>query len=217
MTATPFASTRPLPGALIDARIWLTLSWAGVAVFAAALTTLALLGRWDEALIAACFFLPLLAVKLVPHGLPNLLTAIITACFLISAGGWAWDWYGRFWWFDVLLHLVNPLVILAGSMFMLWKADLLSHAPRRGRFVIWATLLGFGLGVAWELFEYTYLPLTWPDTILDLVMDTAGAALGGWLAIWLIEQRGLSPQGHRRLSRLRAWALSRRVPRPVRR
>ncbi|TNC72588.1 hypothetical protein [Rubellimicrobium roseum] len=217
MSAAPIASTRPLPGALIDARLWLTLSWAGAVVFAAALATLALLGRWDEVLIATCFFVPMLVVKVLPHGLPNLFVAVMTACFLISAGGWAWDWYGRFWWFDVLLHLVNPLVIMAGSMFMLWKAELLAHAPCKGRFVLWSTVIGLGLGAAWEVFEYTYLPLTWPDTILDLVMDTAGAALGGWLAIWLIEQRGLPPEGHRRLSRLRIWALRGRVPAPVRR
>jgi len=216
MTAVPVASIRPLPGVLIDARAWIMLSWAGTVVFAAALATLALLGRWDEFGIAACFFGPLLAVKLTPHGLPNLLLAIITACFLVSAAGWAWDWYGRFWWFDVALHMLNPLVMMAGSMFMLWKAGLLSHAPRKGRFVMWSTALGFALGVVWEIFEFTYLPLTWPDTILDLVMDTAGAALGGWLAIWLIEQRGLPPQGQLHLTRLRAWALSRRVPAPVR-
>ena len=216
MTASPIrASTRPLPGASIDARIWLTLSWWGVGLFATSLAALLTLARWDELQIALCFFAPLLGIKLSPHGLPNLLTSFITACFLVSAAGWAWDWYGRFWWFDVVLHAVNPLVIMAASMFMIWKADLLTPAPYQGHFVLWSTLGGLGLGIAWELFEYTYLPLTWPDTILDLVMDGAGAALGGWLAIWLIDQRGLPPVGHYRLTHLRTWT-ARRVPLPVR-
>ena len=216
MTASPLrASTRPLPDASIDAKAWLALSWGGVAVFATALVMLPILGRWNELTIAACFFVPLLAVKLMPHGLPNLLSAIITASFLISAAGWAWDWYGRFWWFDVALHTSNPLVIMTASMFMIWKADLLAHAPRQGHFVLWSTGIGLALGMAWEVFEFTYLPLTWPDTILDLVMDTAGAALGGWFAIWLINQRGLAPVGHPRLQQLRTRA-SRRMPIPVR-
>lgn len=202
MTASPLqVSLHPRPGALIDARGWRALSWFGAVLFAAALTTLMLLGRWPELQIAACFFVPLLAVMLIPHGLPNLLVAVIVACILVSAAGWAWDWYAGLWWFDVVLHAVNPLVMMAASMFMLWKAAFLAHAPRKGRFVLWSTGLGLALGVAWELIEVTYLPLTWPDTILDLVMDTAGAALGGWLAIWLIEQRGQAPVGRRQRRR----------------
>lgn len=216
MTVAPFASTRPLPGLVIDARVWLVLSWAGVAAFAVALGTLLIEARWYELRIAACFFLPLVAFLLMPHRLPNLLMALATAAFLVSAGGWAFDWYGRFWWFDVALHTVNPLLIMTGVMFMLWKADLLAHAPRKGWFIVWSTGIGLVLGVGWELFEFTYLPLTWPDTILDVVMNTAGAALGGWFAIWLIDRRGLPPEGHRRLDELRARALARRVPVPVR-
>ena len=49
MTSIPLlASTRPLPGAIIDARIWLTLARAGTVVFAAGLATLILLRRWEE-------------------------------------------------------------------------------------------------------------------------------------------------------------------------
>lgn len=216
MTAAPLASTRPLPGLVIDARVWLVLSWVGVTAFAAMLGLLLMDGRWYELRIAACFFLPLVAFLLMPHRLPNLVMALATGCFLVSAAGWALDWYGRFWWFDIVLHTINPLLIMTGVMFMLWKADLLAHAPRKGRFVLWSTGIGLALGILWELFEFTYLPLTWPDTILDVVMNTAGAALGGWFAIWLIDSRGLPPEGHRRLAALRARALARRVPVPVR-
>ncbi len=216
MTAAPFASTRPLPGSVIDARSWLVLSWAGTALFGLTLGALMLEGRWYELRIAACFFLPLVAFLLTPHGLPNLLVALATGAFFVSAAGWAFDWYGRFWWFDVVLHTLNPLLIMTGVMFMLWKADLLAYAPRKGLFVLWSTGIGLGLGVAWELFEYTYLPLTWPDTILDVVMNTVGAAVGGWFAIWLIDRRGLPPEGHHRLDAFRARALARRVPMPIR-
>src|SRR5919112_288439 len=117
MTSIPLlASTRPLPGAVIDARVWLTLARIGTG-----------------------FFVPLLGVMVTRHGLPNLLVAVIAGCFLVSGAGWAFDWYGLFWWFDVVIHFVNPLVMMAGSMFMLWKADLLKYAPRKGRFVLWST------------------------------------------------------------------------------
>ncbi|MBP1807583.1 hypothetical protein [Rubellimicrobium aerolatum] len=215
MTATPLASTRPLPSHLIDAWGWLLLSWAGIAVFAAALAALAFHGRWHELTMAAAFFVPLLVIQLSPHGLPNLLVVIITACFLVSAAGWAWDWYRVVWWFDVALHAINPLVMMAASMFMLWKAEFLAHAPRKGRFVLWSTGLGLLLGLGWEGVEVTFLDLTWPDTLLDLVMDGAGSALGGSFAIWLIERRGRPAIGRRGRSRLAWWAEP--VPIPLRR
>ncbi|WP_210526742.1 hypothetical protein [Rubellimicrobium arenae] len=218
MTAIPRAAlVTPLPGSLIDSRGWLTMAWVGVLVFTAALVTLMALGRWDELQMAAAFYVPMVAVMLVPHGLPALLVAVIAGCFLISGAGWAWDWYSLFWWFDIALHTLNPFAIMAGSMFMFWKAGFLAYAPRKGRFVLWAAGLGLLIGIVWEVIEYTYLPLTWPDTILDIVMDTAGAALGGWFAIWLIEQRGLALVGPRRLAtfRVRPWS-AQPVPVPVR-
>lgn len=200
--------TRP---ALIDLPLWLALAWLGVALSAMGLAALVLLGRWPELGIAICFFLPLLALMLCPHGLPSLLMAGIAGCFLVSGAGWALDWYGLFWWFDVLIHGLNPVAMVAGSMFMLWKADLVASA-RPGRFVWLASLYGLALGIGWELIEVTYLPLTWPDTILDLVMDTAGAALGGWLGLWLIERRGGAPVGRRPVP----VAFRPRVPVPIR-
>lgn len=196
MTRRPAAS-RPSPPALTDGRGWLALSWAGAAAFAAGLCTLLLAARWAELRMASCFFLPLLALLLLPHGLPPLLVAVATGSVLLSAAGWALDWYSLLWWFDILLHALNPFVLVAGSMVMFWKAGFLGVRGREGRFVLCSALLGLALGLAWELFELTFLPLTWPDTILDLVMDMAGAALGGWFAAWLIKVRGQPPVGRR--------------------
>ena len=199
MTALP----RPTARALIDAQAWLAVAWAGVAVFALALAALMLSARWPELRMASSFFLPLLAAMLLPHGLPSLIVALLTGCTLLSAAAWALDWYALFWWFDVLLHALNPFAITAASMVMLWKADLVPLRRRQGRFVLWAALLGLALGVGWELLELTFLALTWPDTILDLVMDTAGAALGGWFAAWIIVTRGKAPIGRRGAAGLR--------------
>jgi hypothetical protein len=188
----------PARRSAIDSPAWLVLAWSGVALFAVALGALLLDDRWSELRIASCFFLPYLALMLCPHGLPNLLLAGIAGCFLLSAAGWALDWYAVAWWFDVLIHGLNPIPMVAGSMFMLWKADLVA-VTRPGRFVLASASYGLALGIAWEAIEVTYLHLTWPDTILDLVMDAAGSALGGWLALWLIARRGSKPVGRRPL------------------
>lgn len=191
------ALPRPTARAFADGRGWLVLSWGIVAVFAAGLCTLLLSGRWAELRMASAFFLPLLALMLLPHGLPPLLVALGAACSLVSAAGWALDWYALLWWFDVLLHALNPFALTAGSMVMFWKAGFVSPRGREGRFVLLSAAYGLAIGTAWELVELTFLTLTWPDTILDLAMDAAGAALGGWLAAWLIAVQGRPPVGRR--------------------
>lgn len=193
MSALP----RPAASLLIDARAWLALAWGCVVVFALWLAALLLWERWPELRMASCFFLPLLGMMLLPHGLPPLLVALLAGFTLLSAAGWALDWYALFWWFDVLLHALNPFAIVAASMVMLWKADLVSPTGREGRFVLLAALFGLTLGIGWEVLELAFLVLTWPDTTLDLVMDTAGAALGGWFAAWIIAARGQTPVGRR--------------------
>lgn len=205
----------PAARRFIESRAWSVLAWVFTGSFGILLAALIPSRQWDELRIAACFFLPLMVVMLVRHGLPDLLLAFIAACFLLSGAGWAFDWYDAFWWFDVVLHGLNPVPMMAGTMYMLWKADFVQPKPRTGRFVLIATALGLALGVVWELIEVTYLVLTWPDTLLDLVMDTAGAALGGALAAWIILIRGLQPVGRRGLAGL-PFAGLRIDPAPVR-
>lgn len=197
MTAIPLPNAR----ATIEARVWLVLSWAALVLLLAAVVLLLASRQWQTFRITASFLLPLLMMLLIPHGLPPLLVAITAGCVLVSAAGWALDWYALFWWFDVVIHALNPFAMMAGSMVMLWKAEWI-RARRPGRFVLVSTALGLALGIAWELFEFTFLDLTWPDTILDLVMDAVGAALGGWFALWLIKAWGRPPRGRRR-ARLR--------------
>jgi hypothetical protein len=202
----------PKARTIIDAQIWVSLSWVAVAVSTAALAWFVAGGRWHELIMASCFFLPFVLTMILPHGLPNLLVAIIAGCFLVSGLGWALDWYSLHWWFDIVLHTLNPFAMMAGVMFMLWKADLIGlRSPIR--FVLTSTALGFLLGVAWEFVELTFLVLTWPDTILDIIMDTIGAAAGGWFAIWMIRARGLEPLGRRPLMPVARGALQ---PMPAR-
>ena len=52
------------------------------------------------------------------------------------------------------------------------------------------TVGGFVLGVLWELVEMTFLDLTWTDTLVDLLMDTIGAAVAAAFVGWVIRRQG---------------------------
>jgi hypothetical protein len=186
-----------MPHPVIDSPLWTRLAWASLLALVLWMGLLALNGAWWEWRVALAFAAPFLVMMLVPHGMPPLLVGIAAGSFTISALGWALDWYALYWWFDLLLHTLNPFVIMAGSMFMLWKADLLPMPTGSRAFIGLSTLIGLALGILWELLELTFLVLTWADTLSDIVADTVGAALGGWFAGWLIRARGLAPVGRR--------------------
>ncbi len=187
-----------MPHPVVDSPLWSRLAWGALAALGLWLALLGADGAWFEWRVGLAFFAPFLALLLIPHGLPPLLVGIAAFAFTVSALGWALDWYARLWWFDLALHTLNPFVILAGSMVMLWKADLLAAPPGRPGFVLLSTGLGLALGLLWELFEFTFLVLTWADTLSDVAADAVGAALGGWFAGWLIRARGMAPVGRRR-------------------
>lgn len=179
---------------------WTALAWAMALGFAAFLLALAVQGRADALLIGSAFALPLALLLLLPLGLPAMIVAAGSFVLVLSGLGWALDWYGALWWFDLLIHGLNPLVLTTGSFLMLWKAGL-PPAPGRGRLLLWGALYGLALGVGWELIELTFLVLTWDDTLSDLAMDVVGAALGGAWAGRLVARGAVRQVGRRRLRR----------------
>ena len=107
-----------------------------------------------------------------------------------NAAGYAFDLYQRFWWFDRVLHAGTILAITLWLGLFLCARGL--H-PRNGRGLLGVFLLacvGIALGALWEVAEWA-ADLVLPgdvikgknDTIIDLVMDTAGALAGAALAI----------------------------------
>ncbi|MBU8541928.1 hypothetical protein [Falsiroseomonas tokyonensis] len=109
-----------------------------------------------------------------------------------NVAGYAFDLYQRFWWFDRILHGCTILAVT------LWLA-LFVFGPviegGRGRSFLAVLLLasvGIALGALWEVAEWGFDQIA-PgdvikgkhDTIIDIVMDTAGALLAGILALWL--------------------------------
>ncbi len=153
----------------------------------------ALLGaRWDLSFVAAAT----LGLSLLPSAfaarfhiaLPVPFVVFITL-FLFGAlfMGEAFDFYDRFWWWDLVLHGSSAVGFgLTGFLlvFMLFEGDRFA-APSLA-----ITLIAFAcavtIGTAWEIFEFLMdlgLGLNMQksgldDTMLDLIIDAVGAAIG---------------------------------------
>ncbi len=46
--------------------------------------------------------------------------------------------------------------------------------------MLWSALVGLGRGILWKIAENLFLDLKVWDAIVDLAVDTLGAALAGW-------------------------------------
>lgn len=114
---------------------------------------------------------------------------VFLSLFLGSAG----DFYYRFWWWDILLHMGSGFLFgVVGwiVMFLLLETDRLPRAIGPALLSVFGICFAVTLGVVWEIVEYG-VDLLWPhinmmshetgvaDTMHDLIVDTIGALLVG--------------------------------------
>lgn len=148
--------------------------------------------RWALAFIAvATFVLSLLPVFFASRfglKLPtSFFAAIVVFVFATIFLGEAFDFYDRYWWWDILLHSGSAMGFgLLGVIFMmmLFQGDRYAAPP-------WAiAFFGFcfamTVGAVWEIFEFAMdqnFGLNMQksglvDTMWDLIVDALGASVG---------------------------------------
>ncbi|SDC32629.1 hypothetical protein [Belnapia rosea] len=104
-----------------------------------------------------------------------------------NVAGYVFDLYAAFWWFDRLLHAATILALT------FWLAVFfLGEGIREGRTVLFVLLVaatGVALGALWEVAEWMFDHFASgdvikgkDDTVIDIVMDTIGAAAAAALA-----------------------------------
>jgi uncharacterized membrane protein YjdF len=148
--------------------------------------------RWPLAFVAmATFVLSLLPVMFAGRfglRLPaSFFGGIVLFTFATIFLGEAFDFYNRFWWWDVALHSGAAMGFgLLGVLFvlMLFEGDRYAAPPWAMAF--FAFCFAMTIGALWEIFEFAMdvnfglnmqkSGLT--DTMWDLIVDAGGAALG---------------------------------------
>ncbi len=154
--------------------------------------------RWSTLFVAVATlsltFAPTLFAKRLHIILPTVFVVwIVLFLFATLFLGEVFDFYERFWWWDVLLHGGSAIGFgLLGFLFifMLFQGDSYFAPP----FVVagLAFCLAVTIGVIWEVFEFAMdqsFGLNMQksgliDTMYDLIVDCIGAsigALGGYL------------------------------------
>ena len=115
--------------------------------------------------------------------------------------GEAFDFYEKYWWWDVLLHGGSALGFgLIGFIFVfiLFEGDRYAAPPWALSFMAFA--IAVSIGVMWEIFEFA-MDQTFGlnmqksgliDTMWDLIVDVIGAFVGAWAGYGYLQGRDKS-------------------------
>ncbi len=130
----------------------------------------------------------------VPHEFQLIAAAFVFLTLFLGSAG---DFYYKFWWWDVLLHVGSGFLFgIVGwiVLFLLNQTDRLPKGIRPSFLCVFGLTFAVFVGVLWEIFEFG-VDQFWPDvnmqstetgvkdTMQDLIIDTIGAsvvALMGW-------------------------------------
>ena len=126
------------------------------------------------------------------------LAAISVFVFATLFLGEVFDFYNRFWWWDVVLHGFSAMgfgIIGFLFVFFLFEGDRYAAPPWALGLIAFAFALS--IGALWEIFEFAMDQLFGLnmqksgliDTMWDLIVDTGGAALGASAGFFWLKGR----------------------------
>ena len=110
-----------------------------------------------------------------------------------NVAGYAFDLYHRFWWFDRVLHACTILAVTLWLTVRVFGPALNRQGGHGILIVLLVASVGIALGGLWEVAEWVFDQLAPSnvikgkhDTIVDILLDAAGALLAGVMALKLM-------------------------------
>jgi hypothetical protein len=128
----------------------------------------------------------------------KLLTLGLFVLFLaLGLMGSIFKWYKDFAWFDETLHFFTLLTATLLIVMEAYGRTFIGATRHQFLLFVLIVLTGLGIGAMWEIWEWIYDQIFTQkntikgklDTIIDLVIDTAGAAVAGFIAIRLANRK----------------------------
>lgn len=161
------------------------------------------LQQWNEAFVAivilALTFLPFLFEERFNIHIPlNAGAMIVLFLFATLFLGEIGNFYERYWWWDLVLHSGAAIGVgLIGfvMVFMLFEGDKYAAPPIA--LAILTFFIAMAIGAIWEIFEYLMDQIFGlnmqksglNDTMWDLIVNFAGAAIAGFAGYFYLHGR----------------------------
>ena len=177
-------------------RVYLVLTVALQVVLLAGVVGFIILGEWANGLLTGAVILLTLAPRLLRRPLridvpPEFQFAAAVFMFLAMFLGMGLGFYARFPWWDLALHTASGFLLgIVGfiALFVINGLDSRPEGMRPAFLAVFGFTFAVTLGVLWEIYEFlgdTLVP-SWDmqirregvrDTMVDLIVDAAGAAV----------------------------------------
>lgn len=166
-----------------------------------------LFGRWQLALLSLATLLNSLAPLALSRWARIIVPPSFIAAVVLFIGGTlflgeAFDFYTRFWWWDIAMHGSSAIgfgLIGFVIIFMMFQGDAYAAPPYA--VAMFAFCFALSVGALWEVFEFLMdrsFGLNMQksglfDTMGDLAVDAVGALIGagsGWVYLKFQGRRG---------------------------
>ncbi len=119
---------------------------------------------------------------------------IIWVAVLANIAGYVFNLYEQFWWFDDVLHGYTIFAITLLLGLLAYGVVLIGHDNHPLLLVLMIASIGLAIGGLWEVAEWAYDQTTAAnsilgktDTIIDLIMDSVGALVAGFLSLGMLK------------------------------
>lgn len=185
------------------------LTW-GVWLILSAATVLALLTQhWSNVFVSVTALiltvLPSLFSSRFKIRLPvSFLAAISLFVFGTLFLGEVFDFYERFWWWDIMLHGLSAVGFgIIGFLFVFYLFEGDKYAAPPWALGFFAFCFAVAIGAMWEIFEFGMDQLFGlnmqksglMDTMTDLIVDSVGAFVGGVSGFLWLKGQQVGPAG----------------------
>lgn len=180
------------------------LTWILFAVLLAATVYAVFSEHWSNVFVIVIA----LVLTLLPAAFSRRFNIRLPASFLVAISGFVFgtlflgevfNFYERFWWWDIILHGTSAIgfgIIGFLFIFYLFQGDKYAAPPWALGFI--AFCFAVAVGAVWEIFEFgmdqvfglNMQKSGLVDTMTDLIVDCVGATIGGVSGFfWLKEQQ----------------------------
>ncbi len=120
---------------------------------------------------------------------------IIGVAVLANIAGYMFNLYEQFWWFDEVLHAYTIFSITLLLGLLAYGVVLTGLRTHRFLLVLMIASIGIAIGGLWEVAEWAYdqmvtgnVILGKTDTIIDLIVDSIGALVAGFLSLGMLKR-----------------------------
>jgi hypothetical protein len=165
--------------------------------------------RWEALFVSLSAFvlttLPILFSSRLKIVLPNVFLGALSAfVFATLFLGEVFDFYERFWWWDLMLHGFSAMGFgIIGFLFAFYLFEGDRYAAPPWALSLIAFCFALSIGALWEIFEFSmdqFFGLNMQknglfDTMWDLIVDTFGALIGATAGFFWLKGRNTTLNG----------------------